>query len=205
MVLGVGLSAHAIVSWKEWFILVAEAFKCLKLRANVCLSVLIMTDIERYNADWVASDEVLIVLLVIETESEDAVKLLENPRRILDFHAFPVAVEGKDNLTVRARLELIASLIPLANLAMIVYLTVYGKHKLTVWREERLLTRLRIDDAESLMCKDRRTSNVDSAPVWSAMTDLLRHLQCFLTEFRRLFLNVQNTCYSTHNILVFTG
>ena len=48
------------------------------------------------------------------------------------------------------------------------------------------------------------SATVYSTPVWSAMADLLTHLQRFISQCMRLLLNVQYSYYSTHILTFFS-
>ena len=133
--------------WQERLVVLTEAFEGLQLGSHIYLAVAVVTDVERYDSDGVASNKKLIPLLVIEHKGEDAAQVLEEVYALL-------AIEGKDDLTVGPRLELILSGIQATNLLMIVYFAVYSEHLLLVWREERLTATLRIDDTQTFVGKD---------------------------------------------------
>ena len=73
---------------------------------------------------------------------------------------------------------------------MIINLTIHGQHLFPVRREQRLSTTLRVNDTQSLVGENGAAATIDTTPVWSAMADLLTHLQCLLTELMRLLLDV---------------
>ena len=100
------------------------------------------------------------------------------------------SVQGQDNLTVGARLELVLSGIATANVLMVIDFAVDGQHLFAVGRIQRLASTLWIDDAQPLVGEDGRAATVYSTPVGSAVADLLTHLQCFLSQCMRLFLDV---------------
>ena len=114
-----------------------------------------------------------------------------------------VAVQGQYHLAVAARLELVAAGIAAADVLMVVYLAVDGEHLFLVWREERLLARLGVYDAEALMAQYGRAAGVYAAPVGAAVTDFLAHAQSLLAQLRSLLLNVEDRYYSTHISFVF--
>ena len=47
--------------------------------------------------------------------------------------------------------------------------------------------------------EDGGAANIDSAPVWSAVTNLLAHAKSLLPKLGGLLSNAKDTCYSTHN------
>jgi hypothetical protein len=73
---------------------------------------------------------------------------------------------------------------------MVIDLTIDGQHLLAVWGVERLSATLRVDDAQSLVGEDGRTTTVYATPVRTTVTDLLTHLQCLIAELMRLLLDV---------------
>ena len=65
------------MTWQEGLVAFALTFEGFQLRGDINGAVAVVTNVERYNAYRVAGDEELIVLLVVEDEGEDAVKVFE--------------------------------------------------------------------------------------------------------------------------------
>ena len=110
----------------------------------------------------------------------------------------PLAIESQDDLAVAARLEFVLSLVATANVLMVVDFAIDGQHLTALSRLLRggtiqgLSARLGVYDAQSLVGQDGRAATIDATPVWAAMTYFLTHSQCFLTQFLRLFLYIQD-------------
>ena len=119
------------MAWKEGLVTLALSFEGLQFGGHIDGAVAVVANIERYDADGVAGNQELVLLLVVEHEGEDATQVLEEVDALF-------AIEGKDDLTVAARLELILSGITAANLLMVIYLAVDSQHLLPVGREQRL-------------------------------------------------------------------
>ena len=184
------------MSGQERFVFVAEAFKSFQLTAKVDATFFIPAYVERYHSDRVAGYEIVVRFFIVKGESENAVQFFEKADAL-------VFVQGKDNLAVAPGLEGILSGITRTDVPVIVYLAVDGKDLFTVGRVQGLSARLGIDDGKTLVRKDCGAAYVDATPVRSAVAYLLRHFQCFTSEFRSLGLYVENTCYSTHGCSCF--
>ena len=85
--------AAVVVSRKEWLVLVAEAFESLQFAGTVDFSVLVATDEERNNADRVACNQKLVLLLVVEGEGEDSADVFEKVDALF-------LIESKNHLAV---------------------------------------------------------------------------------------------------------
>lgn len=83
---------------------------------------------------------------------------------------------------------------------MVIYLTVDSQDLLLVGREEGLSAALRVDDGQTLMAKDGSGACIDTAPVGTAVTNLLTHTERFLTQLGRLLLDIEYSYNSTHNL-----
>ena len=70
--------AVIIMTWEEWFIVVALTFQCLQLTCHQHLSIFIITDIKRNYADRVAGNEELITLSIVKGEGKDTVQLFKH-------------------------------------------------------------------------------------------------------------------------------
>lgn len=142
----------------------------------------------------VAGDEESVLLLVIKSKCENAVKVFQKVNAL-------VAVKRQNNLAVAARLKIITSLISFPYFLMIINLAVHSQHLLAIGREQRLTSALRIDDAQSLMRQYGAARTVYAAPVRTTVTYLLTHAKRLGTQLRRLLLNVENCYNSAHNSL----
>ena len=179
------------MSWQEWLVMLAESFEGFQLGADIYCSVVIITNVKRYNADGVSGNEEFVLLLVIKHKGENAVDVLE------EIDAF-LLVEGKDNFAVALCLEIVLASIQASYLLMVVYLTIDSQYLLFVRRKKRLTATLWVNDTQSLMGKDSATTTIYTAPVRTTMTYLLTHLQSLLTQFLRLLFYIQYCCNSTH-------
>ena len=112
------------------------------------------------------------------------------------------SVQGQNHLAIATRLKLILTSIQATDILMVVYLTIDSQDLFAVGRIERLSPTLRIDNAQSFVSQYGTTATIYTTPVWSAMPDLLAHTQCFLTLLWRLLCHIQDSYYSTHNIIV---
>ena len=83
---------------------------------------------------------------------------------------------------------------------MVIDFAVDSQHLLLIRRIQRLTTRFRVHDAQTLVGKDGTSATIDTTPVRTAVTDFLTHLQCFLAELMRLLLDIQYSNDSTHII-----
>ncbi len=103
-----------------------EAFQAFELGGHEEMPFIVMTHVEGNDAHGVAGNEEGVVLFVVEGEGKDAAEMLNAAGAIL-------AVEGKDDLAVRPRKELIFALHLFAYLAVVVYLAVDGKNQFAVF------------------------------------------------------------------------
>ena len=164
---------------------------------------MVVAYIKRYDADGIAGHEERAVLHIVEREGEDAGETLEErrERRALG-GGLPFTVQGEDDLTVGTRLILIF-LGRGADVLMVVDLTIDGEHLLLVGGEEGLTAALGVNDGQTLVAQDGRGAGIDAAPVGTAVTYLLTHAERFLTQLRRLLLNIEYSNYSTHNLFLY--
>ena len=84
---------------------------------------------------------------------------------------------------------------------MVVYFTINTENMLAVGRDERLTATQWVDDAETLVTQDGSLACIDSAPVGSAMAQLLRHLERLGAQFLGLFLDVEDCYDSAHSVI----
>ena len=188
--------APVVVAWQEGFEALTLSLEGLEFAGHIDSTVSIVTDIKRYDANGVTGNEEFVALLVIEHKGKDAAEVFE------EVNAF-LAIEGKDDLTVATRLEVIFSSKAATNLLMVINLTIDSKDLLAVGREQRLTATLRVHNAQSLVGQDSRATTVDTTPVRSAMADLLTHLQRFITKSLCLLFHIQYRNDSTHTISIF--
>ena len=85
---------------------------------------------------------------------------------------------------------------------MVIDFAIYCQHLTAIRLKQWLLTRLWIYDAQSLVSKDSRAFAADTAPVWTAMTNLLTHSQSLLSKLLSLLFDVKDRYYSTHGCKV---
>ena len=147
----------------------AVTLKCFQLRSHPVGTVAIPPLVEWNDTDMVAANQEGFLLAIVEGKSEDAVELLQK----MGTH---LTVECQNHLTVRLRLKVIAPLISLADLPMVVDLTVHRQHQVAVAADQRLLPGSRIDYGQSLMSHEGLVAAVDARPVGSPVTHLFRHL-----------------------------
>ena len=201
---------------EEWLVVVALTLERLQLACHQYFSIFIITNIKRNYTDRVTGDEELITLGIVKSEGKDAVQFFEHlgntgVKGILTFIYKGIKVgifshltiERKNHLTIGTRLILVFTGKAGTDILMIINLTVYGKHLFLIGCKQRLATTFWVNNAQTLMCQDSRTTTVDSAPVWSTMANLLTHTKCLLSQFRSLLLNIEDRYDSTHNIFSF--
>ena len=70
--------AIIIMTWEEWFIVVALTFQSLQLTCHQHFSILIITNIKRNHTDRVASDEKLISFGIVKGEGKYTVQLFKH-------------------------------------------------------------------------------------------------------------------------------
>ena len=104
----------------------------------------------------------------VRGEGEDAAEVVEKVDALL-------AIQCQYNLAVAARLKLIFPLEAFSDVLMVIYLAVYGQHLFLIGGEEGLTSRLGVDNAQSFMAQDGRSTCIDAAPVGSAVTNFLTH------------------------------
>ena len=165
-----------VVSGKERLIFVAEAFKGFQFAAYVDVPLLVTADVERNDAYGVAGDQEVVGLFVIKGEGEDAVQFFEEVDTL-------VLVEGDNDLAVRACPEGVLPGITGTDLTMVIDFAIHGKDLPAVGRVEGLPTAFGVDDGEAFMCQDGTAAYVDTAPVRTAVTYLLRHFQRLASQF----------------------
>ena len=168
---------------QEGLIALTLAFKGFQFGGHIDGAVAVVTDVEGNDTNGVAGNQELVALLIVEYEGENTAEVFEEVDALL-------TIESEDNLTVRTRLKLVLSGKAAADLLMVIDLAVHSQNLLTVWAVKRLAARLRVDDAQSLVGEDGRATTIDTTPVRSAVTDLLTHLQCFITQSMRLLLDI---------------
>jgi hypothetical protein len=171
------------VARQERLVALTLSFEGLEFTGHIDGTISIITNIERYDTNGVTGYEELVLLFVVEHKGKDAAEVFE------EVDAF-LTVESKDYLAVATGLKLILAGIAATNLLVVINLTIDSQYLFTVWREQGLTTTLRVNDAQSLVGKDGRATTVDTTPVRSAVTDLLTHLQRFITQSLCLLLDI---------------
>jgi hypothetical protein len=171
------------VARQERLVALTLAFQSLEFTGHIDGAVAVISYIKRYHTNGVTGYEELVLLFVVEHKGKDAAEVFE------EVDAF-LTVESKDYLAVATGLKLILAGIAATNLLVVINLTIDSQYLFTVWREQGLTTTLRVNDAQSLMGKDGRAATVDTTPVRSAVTDLLTHLQRFITQSLCLLLDI---------------
>ena len=139
----------------------------------------------------VATNQVGILLGVIEDEGEDAVQIVQERRALL-------LVEGQQHFTVGVGLELEVDLEVLLQLLVVVDLAVDGQYVRALGIVERLCAVARIDDGQALVHQDGLVGAVDAGPVRPAVTQSLGHLQGRFAQGSGVGLDVQNAENRTH-------
>ena len=119
------LLAPVVVTGQEGFEALALSLKGLEFAGHINSAVGIITNIKRYHTNGVSGNEEFVALLVVEHKGKDAAEVFE------EVDAF-LAVEGKDDLTVATRLEVIRSSKAATNLLMVIDLTVDSQHLLAI-------------------------------------------------------------------------
>ena len=184
------------MSRQKRLIVFTLSFEGFELGGHIHLSVAVVTNVKWNHANGIAGNEELVLLLVVERKGKDAAEVFKEVNSL-------ITLKCKNNLAVAARLEFVLTSIETANFLMVVDLTVHGKYLLPIWREKGLATRFWVYDTQTLVSENGAAATVDTTPVWSAVTDLLTHFQCFLTKSLCLLFYVQYCYYSTHNLSVF--
>ena len=190
--------APIVVARQERLVALALAFEGLEFAGDIDGAVAVVANIKRYDANGVTGYEEFVALLVVKHKGKDTAEVFEEVDALL-------AIKRQDNFTVGARLELVLSGIAATNLLMVIDFAVDSQHLLLVRRIQRLTTRFRVHDAQTLVGKDGASATIDTTPVRSAVTDFLTHLQYFLAELMRLLLNIQYSNDSTHKIISIKG
>ena len=185
------VNTPVVMSGEEGFVAFALTFEGFELGSYIDGAVAVISYIKRNDTDGVTGNEEFVLLLVVEHKGEDATEVFEEVDALL-------AIEGEDNLTVGARLELVLAGIAATNLLMVVYLTIDGEDLFLIRTIERLTTTLGVHNAQSLVGENGTATTVYSTPVRSAVADFLTHLQRLITQRMRLLLNIQYSYDSTH-------
>ena len=174
------------MSRKERLVSLTLSLKSLQLTCHIYYTIAVIAYIQWYHSYRVTCYQILIQLHIIKTECKDTAQTLHEWSDVSLillslFHlSTPFAVKGKNHLTVTACLKLVFTFKRLAYVLMIVNLTIHSQHLFLVGREQRLSSRLWINNGKSLMCKYCGTTTIYSTPVRSTVTYLLTHSQCFL-------------------------
>ena len=161
-------AAPVIVSGQERLIAFALSFQRFQFAGHIHFSIAVVAYIKRYHADGVACNKKLVALGIIEGEGEDAAEVVEKVDALL-------AIQCQYNLAVATRLKLIFPLEAFSDVLMVIYLAVYGQHLFLVGGEERLTSRLGVDNAQSFMAQDGRSTCIDTTPVGSTVPYFLTH------------------------------
>ena len=130
------------MAWQEGFIAFALSLKGFQLGSNIHGAIAVVTNIERYDSDGVASYEELARLLVVEHEGKDTVELLEHlsdGRRLLAIgRVAPLTIQCQYDLTVTSCLEVIESCMAATDILMVIYLAIDSKYLFAIRREQGL-------------------------------------------------------------------
>ena len=65
------------MSWQEGLVCIAIAFKGFQLGSTIDFSILVVTDVQRYNSYRIACNKEIIFFLVIKGKSIDSIQLLK--------------------------------------------------------------------------------------------------------------------------------
>ena len=120
-----GIDTPIVVAGQEGLVTLALALEGFQFGGDVDGAIAIVTYIKRYDADGVAGYEELIALLIVEHKGKDAAEVLEEVDALL-------AIEGKDDLTIGTRLELVLTGKAATDFLMVVNLAIDGKHLLAI-------------------------------------------------------------------------
>ena len=119
------LAAAVVMAWQEGLVAVAEAFESLEFAGRIHSSVGIEPNVERNDADWVAGNQKLVAFFVVKGKGENAVQIFQK----VDSLFF---IQGENDFAVGPRLESVGVGHLLANLLVVVNLTVDGQNLLAV-------------------------------------------------------------------------
>ncbi len=133
------LFARIVVAGKELLVAVALTLKGFQFAGNINQPVAVVADVKGDDPNGVAGNKELVALGIVESKSEDAAQVFEKGRAL-------VTIEGEYHLAVAACLKLIAVGVAAAQVPVVVNLTVDSQHLLAVGTEQRLPTRLRVND-----------------------------------------------------------
>ena len=109
------------MSGQERLIALTLTFEGFQFGGDIDGAVAVISYIKRYHADGVAGNQELIALLIVEHKSKNAAELLE------EVDAF-LTIEGKDDLTVGARLKLVLPSKAATDLLMVVDLAIHRQY-----------------------------------------------------------------------------
>ena len=183
--------APQVVSRREGLDALADRHQGLHLGGDIEVAVFVAAGIEGDDPHVVATNQVGILLGVIEDEGEDAVQIVQERRALL-------LVKGQQHFTVGVGLELEVDLEVLLQLLVVVDLAVDGQYVRALGIVERLCAVARIDDGQALVHQDGLVGAVDAGPVRPAVTQSLGHLQGRFAQGSGVGLDVQNAENRTH-------
>ena len=151
--------------------------------------------VERDDSHVVTGHQIKILFAVIQCECEDTVQLFQ---KIDPFFA----VQCKDYLAVRAGQEFILACKLLAQLPVVVNLSVDGQNQFSVFAFEGLSSRFGIYDRESFVGEDCVCSAINARPVGAPVADFPGHFQYLGSETLRVGRDVKHPDDSTHRCLL---
>jgi hypothetical protein len=169
------------------------------LGRDVQALVAIPADVQRVHADRVPRDQIRVARRVVDHEREDAVDAVQEVPRVV------LVVEVEQHLAVRARLELVGSPEPSAQVLVVVDLAVDRQHVARERIDERLRAVLDVHDREPLMGEDGPVARPDAAPVGPAVPQLPARRERLPPELAQVGprrVDVENGRYSAHNTTV---
>ena len=187
-----GVAAPVAVAGQEGFVALALAFQGFQFRCYVDGAVGIVPDVQGDHADGIAGDQEGVLLLVVQHEGENAVQFVQEVRTL-------VAIQGKDDLAVAARAEIIFPGIAPPDFLVVVNLSVHGQNLPPVGRKQGLPARFGIDDAETFVGKDGAAATPDTAPIRASVPDFPAHFQGLTPQLGALLTDFQDTGNSTHS------
>ncbi len=183
--------APQVVSRREGFDALAHRHQRLHLGGDIEVAVLVAAGVEGDDPHVVATNQVGILLRVVEDKGEDAVEIVQEGRALL-------LVEGEQHLTVGVGLELEVDLEVFLQLLVVVDLAVDRQHMGAFGVVERLGAVARVDDGQALMHQNGLVGAVDAGPVRPAVTKSLGHLQRRFAQGCCIGFDVQNAENRTH-------
>src|ERR1051326_826710 len=152
-------------------------------------------DIERYNTDRIACDQIAVATRVVEHEGKDPIHAIQELARLR------LVIEVEDDLAIGGGLKIVPAAKSSAQVLVVINLAVHGEDIAVQRVYQRLRPMLDVDDREPLVGEYRVFVRVDAAPIGAAVAKFLGHGEREPTQFSRVGtagLYVQNGENAAH-------